>query len=384
MNQFQKSYELYDYNLIFIRRLADVCGLDIMAKNYTFNFRTLLILILTIVSTASVLHSYVFYYQNWFRILETTVLISLIMQAIVKLYNAYIHRHFYETMYDRLRDFHYKYRNHKNHEQLLLVMEKIHMVTKAFFASYIVTGCCFFVFPVYVYLTERRRELLISIRIPYIDADSVSGYVVTMCFQSSLLVTFVIGFTAADSVILLFVCSLIAIVDVFTYDLRELTAMLNETYPNRFAIRKRMRQLFMQQLEIIEYESDLDERYFVSYFIQILSGVMGITITLFLIYKANYVQGCALLLSLFGQLLEMCLLGTIFSIKNEEITEAFYGMDWYLMDILEQKCIALMLHKSQHFVQMTVGGLRPLNMETFIVIIKSIYTYLMMLITVFK
>lgn len=169
------------------------------------------------------------------------------------MYIAFIHRHFYETMYRRLRDFHYKFRNHKNHEQLYKTMEKIHLTTKLFLALYIFTGFSFSVHPLYLYLTERRRELLVCIRLPWVDVDSLGGYVVTMCFQSSILALFVIGFTASDSVILLFVCSLIAFVDIFKYNLMELTNMLNEFNPDKPTIRKKVRQIVMQQLDIIQW-----------------------------------------------------------------------------------------------------------------------------------
>lgn len=81
MRRFQKSYELYDYNLMLIRRLADICGLDIMAQNYKFNLRFLVVSILVLITAASLLYSCVFYFQNWYKMLEIAILLALVMQV---------------------------------------------------------------------------------------------------------------------------------------------------------------------------------------------------------------------------------------------------------------------------------------------------------------
>ena len=45
---------------------------------------------------------------------------------------------------------------------------------------------------------------------------------------------------------------------------------------------------------------------------------------------------------------------------------AIYNTNWYLLDKSEQIDILLLLHRSQSPVELTVGGLAPLNAETFV------------------
>ncbi|XP_029724633.1 odorant receptor 2a-like isoform X2 [Aedes albopictus] len=285
-------------------------------------------------------------------------------------------------MYGRLRNLHFKYRQHQqNNAQLLLLMQRIHLISKGIFVLFILGGCSYFVYPIFSYWCCRRRELLFSLRIPWIDADSPNGYIITMSFQLCMIIFTVFGMSAADSAILLFVCSLAGFVDVFKNELNELNVMVEEKPRKEQKIREKVREICVQHLTVIEYESDLDERYFTTCFVQVVSATVGLSSALFLAYVARYIPGFALMLVLSAQLFEFCLLGTVLYVKNEEITEAIYEAKWHLLEKPQQRCIALMLHKSQNFVEMTVGGLAPLNMETFVAIMKSIYSYFTMLIS---
>lgn len=45
---------------------------------------------------------------------------------------------------------------------------------------------------------------------------------------------------------------------------------------------------------------------------------------------------------------------------------ALYDTYWYKLTNTEQKMIGYMLHRSQNAVEMTIGGISLLNMETFV------------------
>ncbi|XP_058812524.1 uncharacterized protein LOC131677029 [Topomyia yanbarensis] len=70
--------------------------------------------------------------------------------------------------------------------------------------------------------------------------------------------------------------------------------------------------------------------------------------------------------------------------KNEEMTDAIYNAHWYLMKKPEQNSFLIMLHKSQNFIEMTVGGFAPLNITTFVAIMNRIYSYFTMMIGVLE
>lgn len=262
----------------------------------------------------------------------------MVFQGAIKFYNAYIHRHFFMIMYGRLRDLHYKYRNHRNNVHLLLLMERIHLISRCIFLLYCLGGLSYLLHPVYIYWDEHKRDLLFALRLPGIDADSFNGYVITTCTQIAMIVICVFGLAASDVAILLFVCSLAGFVDVFKNELDELNTMLNDEQRDERKIQQKVREICMQHLAVIEYEylsicfskflllmlsmlihfryeSDLDERYISTCLIQVISATMGISVCLFLVYVVRYIQAYVLLLVLFSQLLEFCMLGTVLTVK---------------------------------------------------------------------
>lgn len=149
-------------------------------------------------------------------------------------------------------------------------------------------------------------------------------------------------------------------------------------------------------MHFCRYESDLDERYIVICFVQVFTSISGVVVALFLVYMIQFIPGYMLVLASFVQLLQLCLLGTVLTVKvnypapslrhaklntqihfqNEQITETTYNLRWYLLRKSEQKCILQMLHKSQSFVEMTVGGFAPLNLETFVSVILNTRQFL--------
>uniref|UniRef100_A0A1S4JE96 Odorant receptor n=1 Tax=Culex quinquefasciatus TaxID=7176 RepID=A0A1S4JE96_CULQU len=379
--KFSKSWEMFEYNLLFVRRLVDFVGLDFMIENYKFNWRTGSAVFFCVTVTSLSFYNMAFFYPDMYRICEVSVPLTLTLQNVVKLYYGYNHRHFYLETYDRIRQLHLKHQNHeRNHEKLLLLIERIHVLTKLMTIVYFCGGLSYLFYPIFMHFYYHEWVLALALRIPFVDPDSTVGYSITSLFHLTLIIVGCTGISAADIVITLMVGSLIGFVDVFTNEMHELDQMLDSSERNEKCVREKVRSICLQHQHLIEYESDLDERYIVICFVQIFTSIAAIVIALFLVYTIQFIPGYVLVLAGFIQLFQLCVLGTILTVKNEQITEATYNLRWYLLEKSEQKCILQMLHKSQHFVEMSVGGFAPLNLETFVAIMNRIYTYFMMLI----
>ncbi|XP_055607005.1 putative odorant receptor 83c [Uranotaenia lowii] len=98
----------------------------------------------------------------------------------------------------------------------------------------------------------------------------------------------------------------------------------------------------------------------------------------------NYLPGYGFVIGALFQLLEFCLLGTIYTVQNEAMIRSIYEVKWYLLPADERRMWSFMLHKSQNAVNLTIGGLAVLNVETFVEIIKTIYQCFAMLINFVK
>lgn len=272
--KFSKSYELYDYNLVFIRSLANFCGLDIMAEDYKFNHRTGCCTLVVLFFLLSSSYSLVFYYPSYYRICEICVMYFFALQVkssfhlffhykkinlfhptqgIVKFYYAFQHRDFYKLMYQRLRRMHYLHRNHHQiNSELLFLMEWIHLVSKAMTGIYISAGLCYTLYPFYVNWACNEKVLMISLRVPWINNDSPYCYFSMMSYQVLLFVIGLAGYAASDSAILLFVANTKGFVNIFANDAKELTKLLNSKKRNERVIRNNVRKILVQHQEIIE------------------------------------------------------------------------------------------------------------------------------------
>ncbi|XP_001846629.2 odorant receptor 67d [Culex quinquefasciatus] len=379
--KFTKSWEMFEYNLLFVRRLVDFVGLDFMIENYKFNWRTGSAVFFCVTVFGLSLYNTAFYYPDMYKICEVSIPLSICLQSVTKLYYGYRHRHFYLETYDRIRQLHLKHQNHEeNNAKLLLLIERIHVLSKLMTLLYTCGGLSYLAYPVLMHFMYQERVLALALRIPFVDADSTTGYIITNLYHVILIIVGCAGISAADIVITLMVGSLVGFVDVFTSDMNDLDRMLDSGDRNEEIIRDEVKSICGQHQHIIEYESDLDERYIVICFVQVFTSISGVVVALFLVYMIQFIPGYMLVLASFVQLLQLCLLGTVLTVKNEQITETTYNLRWYLLRKSEQKCILQMLHKSQSFVEMTVGGFAPLNLETFVSIMNRIYTYFMMLI----
>ncbi|KAL1399234.1 hypothetical protein pipiens_002234 [Culex pipiens pipiens] len=382
MRWFARSYEMHDYNLLFIRWLADFCGVDVLYERYRFSYKTAMCVCCAFFGAVFTIYSFFYYYPDIYKMCEVFALFGIVLQGSPKLYFAYYHQRFYRLQCERLRNLHYKYRNHeKLHAKLLLLTNRIHILTKLLALVFVFGALGYTLYPLYMYFAHGELVLIDAMRLPWIDADTYNGYVVTTIVQIVMLYVGCLGMAAADTIILLFVANLIAYVYVFKNDLEELNTMVNAEDRNEQQIRRKVRIICSQHQDIIEYESDLDERYIVICFTQIIGSVSSLSGYLFLVYMVNFIPGYGLILATICQLLEFCLLGTVLTVKNEEIIQAIYNAHWYRLQRPELACFALMLHKSQNFIEMTVGGFAPLNLETFVAIMNRIYTYFMMLIS---
>nr|XP_019549091.2 putative odorant receptor 83c [Aedes albopictus] len=259
-------------------------------------------------------------------------------------------------------------------------MHKMHLACRLLLSAYITAILGFGLYPVYFYVMYGERSFAIDVLVPGIDPESQWGYFVTVFYQFFLLAIAMAGISAFDTTFLIFVSNLAGLVDVFKNKLRELDSLLEQKKVGLFEVEELVRDILKDHYEIVSYESDLDNRYIAVNLMQVGSSVACLSISLFLCYMTNYLPGYAFILGAVFQLLSYCLLGTIFSVKNDEVILAINGTKWYLLEKAQLKMVGFMLHRCQNPSNLTVGGFAPLNIETFVEIMKTIYQFFAMMI----
>lgn len=129
---------------------------------------------------------------------------------------------------------------------------RIHILTKLLALVFVFGALGYTLYPLYMYFAHGELVLIDAMRLPWIDADTYNGYVVTTIVQIVMLYVGCLGMAAADTIILLFVANLIAYVYVFKNDLEELNTMLNAEDRDEQQVRCKVRIICSQHQDIIE------------------------------------------------------------------------------------------------------------------------------------
>uniref|UniRef100_A0A182NDC8 Uncharacterized protein n=1 Tax=Anopheles dirus TaxID=7168 RepID=A0A182NDC8_9DIPT len=385
--KFTLSHDLYVHNLSMIRWYASFVGLDIMEPNYRPNVLTFAAGFGSSMLLVGEFYTVWYFWPNLVKIMESAAMYGVIIQGVVKFYTAVRYRKFFEVMYNRLDLFHYECRQHEqNNATLLKLMERICLLRQYLTLQFCITLAILVFTPAVVYFFKNDTVLIFTILIPFTDPEKTSHYWINLSLQLYLVVIGTAGFIAAESVLILFVTSVAGYANVLKNEINEMNSLLlnAEHTGDRHVVKAKLLEILLLHQRVLEYEQDLEQRYYLNNWVQVASIVINLTGALFGCYVNGSFTMFSIGIAVTVQLFELCLLGTILSIKNEEIEHAFYNSLWYLMDRSERRIFQIMFHKSQHAVEMTVASMAPLNIVLFISIMRKIYAFAMMLMSFFE
>ncbi|XP_049276691.1 odorant receptor 46a-like [Anopheles funestus] len=74
------------------------------------------------------------------------------------------------------------------------------------------------------------------------------------------------------------------------------------------------------------------------------------------------------------QLLVICLFGNILLIANERLPACIYGIQWYRLNIAQQKKLLFLLGNAQPDIEMSAVFM-PVNMTSFVAVLRAAYSY---------
>ncbi|XP_055632838.1 putative odorant receptor 83c [Toxorhynchites rutilus septentrionalis] len=233
-----------------------------------------------------------------------------------------------------------------------------------------------------MYIQYHELVMVLRLQIPGIDPTNVFGFMVTTVYHILIINTGIAGILAADLGIMMFVLHIIGIADVFKNSLNELDRMLQNEERDEELVHRQLLDIFVMHQELIAYEEGLDSTYGVAVFVQVITSVACLALTLFIYYVTGNFGSVLFMIGAMFQLLEFCLLGTALTVKNNHIELALYDICWYKLSMKNQKMLSFVLFRSQNAVEMTIGGVALLNMETFVEIIRTIYSAFAMMVRI--
>ncbi|KAL9695385.1 hypothetical protein quinque_014670 [Culex quinquefasciatus] len=224
----------------------------------------------------------------------------------------------------------------------------------------------------------KQCVLPFGVILPFTDPDTIEGYQLNYLYQVSCIVWTPPGLTATQNVYFALVFNLCIQYDVLKLKLEDLDKLIRDG-AEYDTIREKLVEIINWQRHLVDFIAEIDRNFTVQTFVEISSVAMQMVIVLFVLHIDVWLPGYMVIFVASFQLFVLCILGAMIEIKSDIFTEQIYGIAWHRMRTPEQKMVQFMLAKAQYTMQLTYGGMLPLNMNLFVTIYKKTYSVFMML-----
>ncbi|XP_063706403.1 odorant receptor 43a-like [Culicoides brevitarsis] len=243
----------------------------------------------------------------------------------------------------------------------------------------LVANVLFIVPPLVIWFATGRQQLSFGLFLSVIEADSSAGFFCNYIydtFQGLFVPQALIGYLNMN---LLYVICACFQLDVLVIKLQKLDKQLRFTDFGKKSKRDEICEILKLHQELNEYLAAVEELYVLESFNSILFFILGIALGLFICVKEIWVVGYLIIVPCSYMIFINSLFGVAIEIKSDTLVRTIYAIQWHLMTVEDKKLMLQFLQAAQNPVQLSYGGLFPLNLESFSKICKSIYTYLMFL-----
>ncbi|EDS29141.1 odorant receptor [Culex quinquefasciatus] len=233
-------------------------------------------------------------------------------------------------------------------------------------------------FPLAVYWWTGLKVLPFGVILPFTDPDTIEGYQLNYLYQVSCIVWTPPGLTATQNVYFALVFNLCIQYDVLKLKLEDLDKLIRDG-AEYDTIHEKLVEIINWQRHLVDFIAEIDRNFTVQTFVEISSVAMQMVIVLFVLHIDVWLPGYMVIFVASFQLFVLCILGAMIEFKSDIFTEQIYDIAWHRMRTPEQKMVQFMLAKAQYTMQLTYGGMLPLNMNLFVTIYKKTYSVFMML-----
>ncbi|XP_050091080.1 uncharacterized protein LOC126574763 [Anopheles aquasalis] len=380
-----EASEKFQEFTLFIRRLCRIIGVDVLDGSWQMNGATYFALFLCTVYTIGTVTAIVVA-PDFFELLKALSFIGFFFQSTIKLYFTLSDRKAYHSNYASLGRDIYEAHLDGTVSQRKVILQNIDIVlllknvtALLYFATLIIFSC----YPAYMYFVMHVRVTMLPLLFPGLDIYSIYGYSVTTALHVIIASYGLMGALVSDIAFMQFVLHFKSFAELFQIMCEEFGQELHEKTAEDEPHRRRkydafcrrgMRAIFQYHQNTIVYLKSLIMCYGTICAVMVISCSYSIMLNLFLALMTDwYATYSFLLVSLF-QLLVFSMFGSVIQATNGRLNHTISCLPWYLLPTREQQLYQLMLFKSQLPDEVFILGVGPLNMETFTLIMKKIYS----------
>ncbi|XP_053952537.1 odorant receptor 67d-like [Anastrepha ludens] len=355
------------------RLISGVVGADVYDVNYRVNIITVIVIIcITIyfIFTATTVANV--FSENWKYMLEASCMVGSVLQGVTKLISAIVFAKDISTVCSELEWLYSEYETKGEayckalNECCERVWQFIKMVGNIYAIA--VVGILFLT-AVMVIVTDKQVYVM-QFLIPGVDVETNFGYLTTLIVHTVLLIAGGFGLFAGDLFFLFFLGQPELFRDLLVLKVEH----LNKVSTKNNVITER---LLIDIIEWHQYYTDYNKRcnriFYYIITMQIVTSGISIICTMYIILMGDWPGAYLYIVVAFSGLYLYCIIGTKIETCNQAFYEELYNINWYNLDVKNQKMMVFILKKSQSPSEIKIGGFLPLSVQTALSITKSIY-----------
>ncbi|XP_011203704.3 odorant receptor 67d isoform X1 [Bactrocera dorsalis] len=357
----------------FFHLISSLVGADVADENYRVNIITITLIICIVayfIFTGTTVASV--FSENWTYLLEASCMVGSVLQGITKLISAFAFakeilgiRIELENLYRE-----YEVKGDDYAEALNKSCERVWQVIKMVGQVYFVAGGGIILITIVLIFASNEKVFLMHFMIPGIDVDTQVGYLMTLTLHTMCFLFGAFGLFAGDLFFLLFLGQPMLFLDLLVLKVKSLNEAAAENSSNA-------ERLLIEIIEWHQYYTDYNLRcnrifYYINS-MQIVTSGISIICTLYIILLGDWPGAYLYILVAFGGLYLYCIMGTKIQTCNTAFCEELWNINFYDLEVKNQKMIIPILMKAQNPSEIKVGGFLPLSVQTALQITKTIY-----------
>ncbi|XP_067644597.1 odorant receptor 67d-like [Eurosta solidaginis] len=355
------------------RLISGIVGADVSNMNYRMNIITFIVIfciniyfIFTATTVASV------FSENWTYLLEASCMVGSVLQGITKLISGIAYTKQIAGMRLEIEELYreYEVKGEIYCKVLNECCERVWRIIKMVGHIYAAAAYGIILLTLILIIFSDSKVYVMHFLIPGIDVDTTFGYGVTLAVHTVVFLAGAFGLFAGDLFFLIYLSQPELFRDLLALKVKDLNegAIDNTKSANR---------LLIEIIEWHQYYTDFNERCnFMFYYIitmQIVTSGISIICTMYIVLMGDWPGAYLYILVAFCGLYLYCIIGTKIESCNHEFYEELCNINFYDLDVRNQKMIIFLLKKSQNPSEIKIGGVLPLSVQTALSITKSIY-----------
>ncbi|XP_067624899.1 odorant receptor 67d-like [Eurosta solidaginis] len=363
-----------------IRFCSRPIGVDIIADDFQINAKTIVVatfIFLYILCSVTAVYQYIA--EDWSVLLDVFSQVSCATQGLVKFLSALLHAKLYRKLAVEIGEIYEKYQviSKKYEDKLWEWNKKMKQILFAIAVVYSGTAMVILMAPLVIYIFTGEQNPILLTELPFFDSYAAHGFFINQAFNAICVVIAAFGLYAGDLYLLLFLTHSMFFYDIFALKVKDLHEIMQHDEKD-----KRITNLVKDILEWHQYYLNFNDTCNLMFFwtisAHIICTTMGILSTLLIIMLKYWPGAYVYIIVLFLWLYMYCILGTRVELCNDRFCCGIYDINWYGLDVRNQKMIQLMLLKSQAPRDIMIAGVQPLSVNTALTITRSIYSLVMM------